>query len=74
LYFVAALTPPRTLPLTSLAIDCVVAWLVDPIWEPEVACLLRLFFGWAASEPPGMAGSGDRDLLTGAFLSSYSGN
>lgn len=54
--------------VTLLAVGGVVAWPVDPIWEPEVACLLRLFFGWAASEPPEMVGSGDRALLAGAFL------
>jgi hypothetical protein len=55
--------------VTSLAVGCVVAWPVDPIWEPEVACLLRLFFGCAsASGFPATVGSGDRALLAGAFL------
>ena len=47
---------------TSVAVGCAVAWLV--------ACLLRLFFGWAISEPPEAVtvGSGDRALLPDAFL------
>jgi hypothetical protein len=32
------------------------------------ACLLRLLFGWAASESTGVVGSGERALLVGAFL------
>jgi len=54
--------------VTSVAVGCVVASLVDPVLEPEVACLVRLFFGWAISEPPGAVGSGDRALLPDAFL------
>jgi hypothetical protein len=57
----------------SVAIGCVVAWLVDPFLEADFvlpfsiaeafACLLHLLFGWAVSESTGVVGSGDRALL-----------
>jgi hypothetical protein len=64
----------------SISIGCVVVWLFEPFLEPDFvlpfsarvaeafACLLRLLFGWAASESKGMVSSGDRALLADAFL------